>query len=83
MARDTLLLDQPVQHRSRPVSGIGRKPIRLEAEALYGPLDHGLRRADLGWTNGAGRLDVDDDTELHVDEIVVGVSSDWIGRPSR
>jgi hypothetical protein len=29
-----LLLDQPVQHRSRPVGGIGREPLRLETEAL-------------------------------------------------
>src|SRR6202790_4725682 len=76
MWRDTLLLDQPVQHRSRPVCGIGRKPLRLETEALLGSLDHGLRRTDLGLTNGAGRLDVNDDAELHVDEIVVGVSEE-------
>jgi hypothetical protein len=46
------------QHRSRHVGGIGRKPLRLEAEALFCPLDHGLRCTDLGRTNGAGRLDV-------------------------
>jgi len=68
MRRDTLLLDQPVQHRSRPVSGIGRKPLRLETEALLGSLNHGLCRAELGLANGAGRLDVNDDAELHVDE---------------
>src|ERR1700730_10447953 len=76
MWRDALLLDQPVQHRSRPVCGIGRKPLRLETEALLCSLDHGLRRTDLGLTNGAGRLDVNDDAELHVDEIVVGVSEE-------
>src|SRR4029077_5169939 len=73
MWRDALLLDQPVQHRSRPVGGIGRKPLRLETEALLGPFNHGPRRADLGLANGAGGLDVNDDAELHVDEIVVGV----------
>jgi hypothetical protein len=73
MRCDPLLLDQPVQHRSRPVCGIGREPLRLETEALLGSFDHGLRRADLSLTNGAGCLDVNDDAELHVDEIVVGV----------
>src|SRR4051812_102392 len=29
MWSDTLLFDQPVQHRSRTVSGIGGKPLRL------------------------------------------------------
>src|SRR5258708_11423422 len=70
--RKPLLLDQPVQHRSRPVCGIGREPLRLETEALLGSLDHGLRRADLGLTNGARCLDVNDDAELHVDKIGVG-----------
>jgi hypothetical protein len=32
--------------------------------------------ADLGLANGAGHLDVNDDAELHVDEIVVGVSEE-------
>src|SRR4029077_20760562 len=68
MWRDALLLDQPVQHRSRPVGGIGRKPLRLETEALLGPFNHGPRRADLGLANGAGGFDVNDDAELHVDE---------------
>src|SRR5579859_3094310 len=75
MWRDALL-DQPVQHRSRPVGGIGRKPLRLEAEALLRSLEHGPRRADLGLANGAGCLHVNDDAELDVDEIVVGVSEE-------
>src|ERR1700726_1984202 len=54
MWRDALLLDQPVQHRSCPVSGIADKPLRLEAEVLFGPFDHGLRSADLGLPNRAG-----------------------------
>ena len=76
MWRDTLLLDQPVQHRSGPVSGIGDKPLRLETEALLCSLDHSLRRTDLGLANRAGRLDINDDAKLHVDEIVVGVSEE-------
>src|SRR5436190_14546495 len=52
------------------------KPVRLEAEALFCPLDHGLRRTDLGRTYGAGRLDVDNDAELHVNEIIVGISKE-------
>ena len=73
MWRDGFLLDQPVQHRSRPVSGIPDKSHWLEAEALFGPFDHGLRCADLGLANGAGCLDIDDDAELHVDEVIIGV----------
>src|SRR5258708_38111825 len=45
--RKPLLLDQPVQHRCRPVCGIGRDPLRLETDTLLRSLDHGLPRADL------------------------------------
>src|SRR4029077_19351115 len=76
MWRDAFLLDQPVEHGSCPVGGIADKPLRLEAKALLCSLDHGLRRANLGLTNGAGCLDVNDDAELHIDEIVVGVSEE-------
>src|SRR5947199_5890215 len=76
MWRDALLLDQPVQHRSCPVSCISDKPLRLKAEALLCSLDHSLCRADFGLPNGAGGLDVNDDAELHVDEIVVGISKE-------
>ena len=76
MWRDALFLDQPVQHRSRTVSRIPDKPLRLEAEAFLCSLDHGLCRPDLGLPNGAGGLDVNDNAELHIDEIVVGVSKE-------
>src|SRR5438874_10369889 len=76
MWRDALLLDQPVQHRSCPVSGIGHEPLWLKTEALFCPFEHGPCCADLGLANGAGCLDVNDDAELHVDEIVVGVSEE-------
>src|SRR4051812_28164655 len=51
---DALLLDKPIQHRSRTVSGIARKPFRLETEALLCSVDHGPGRADLSLANGAG-----------------------------
>src|ERR1700752_3051359 len=76
MGRDAFLLDQPVQHWSCPVSGISDKPLRLKAEALLCSLDHGPCGADLGLPNGTGGLDVNDHAELHVDEIVVGISEE-------
>src|ERR1700691_5098708 len=76
MWRDALLLDEPVQHRSRPVSGVPDKPFRLETKALLRSLNHGPRRSDLGLANGAGGLDINDDAELHVDEIIVGISEE-------
>ena len=37
------------------------------AVPLFGPLDHGLGRTHLGLANGAGRLQIHDDADLHVD----------------
>ena len=76
MGRDAFLLDQPVQHRSRPISGIPDEPLWLETKALFGPFNHGLCCADLGLANSPGCLDINDDAELHVDQIVVGVSKE-------
>jgi hypothetical protein len=76
MWRDALLLDQPVQHRSCPIGGIGCEPLWLETEAFLCSLDHGLRRTDLGLTNSTRRFDINDDAELDVDEIVVGVGEE-------
>src|SRR5260221_6645032 len=56
------------------LGGIGREPLGLETEALLGSLNHGLCRADLGLANGPRGFNVNDDAELHVDEIIVGVS---------
>jgi hypothetical protein len=55
--------------------GIGHKPLRLETEALFCPLAHGSRRADLGLANGEASTS-NGDTELHVHEIVDGVSKE-------
>jgi hypothetical protein len=57
----------------RRSTGIPGKSLRLETKALFGSLDHGLCCADLGLANGAGGLDINDDAELHIDEIIVGV----------
>src|SRR5438067_9239246 len=66
MWRDALLLKQPVQHRCCPVSGISDKPLSPQAKARLRSLDHGLCCSDLGLTNGAGSLDINDHPELHV-----------------
>src|SRR5215217_3891662 len=71
---DALLFDKPVQHRSRTVSGIARKPFRLETKTLLCSIDHCPGRAHLSLANGARCLNVNDDAKLHVDEVVVGIS---------
>ena len=74
--RDLLLVDQPVEVRGRPLGRIRRQPLRLQAEALLGPVDHGLGRAHLGLADGAGSFHIHDDAELHVDQVVVSVGEE-------
>ena len=50
---DLLLLDEPVQHRRRPVGGIAREPLRPEAESFFGPLNHRSGGTHLGLADGA------------------------------
>src|SRR5215831_2823076 len=73
MRSDLLLVHDPVERRGRSIGRVRRKTLGLQAEAFLGTADHRLRRADLRLTNGARGLDVDNHSELHIDEIVVGV----------
>src|SRR5690242_14624157 len=50
---DLLVLDQPVEGRSRTIGRVSRKPRRLNVEALLSTLDHDLRRADFGLADRA------------------------------
>ena len=65
MRRYLRLVDQPVEVGSGTVSRIAREPFRLDVEALLGAFDQGLGGANLGLADGARRLDVHDDAELH------------------
>ena len=60
------LVDQPVQVGSGTLSRVARETFGLDVEALLGAFDHGLGRANFGLADGARRLDVHDDAELHV-----------------
>src|SRR5262245_16628877 len=73
MRSDLLLAHDPVELRGRSIGRVRRKTLGLQAEAFLGTADQRLRRADLRLTNGARGLDVDDHSELHIDEVVVGV----------
>src|SRR5262249_6406599 len=60
----------------RAISRVGGKVVRLEIEALFSPLDHRLCGADLSLTNGSGSLDINDDAELDINEIIIGIGKE-------
>src|SRR5690348_7768488 len=76
MRRYLRIIDQPVEVDSGTVSRVAREPFGLEGEALLGAFDHGLDRANFGLADGARCLDVHDDAELHVNQIIVGISKE-------
>src|SRR4029077_11121951 len=47
-------------------------PLRLDIETLLCPLNHRLRRADLRLADGTRRFDIQDDANLHIDQIIIG-----------
>src|SRR6185312_6186260 len=74
--RDLLLVDDPIERFGRTISRVGGKVVRLEIEALFGPLDHRLCGADLSLTHGSRRFDINDDAELDINEIIIGISKE-------
>ena len=75
---DAVLLDKPVEHRRRAVGAVGDQPLRVETEALHRSLHHGSRGADLGLADGAGRLDIDDDRVVGIDQVVRGIGEEGV-----
>src|SRR5262249_29279374 len=73
---DLLLFTQPVQHGRRPVGRIGGEPLRLEAQALFGALQHGSCGAHFGLADRARGFNIHDHATLDVDQIVVGISEE-------
>jgi len=70
MRGNPLGVDKPIEVRCRPISSVGREPFWFDAKTHFGPLDHCLRGADLGLTNGPRGLDIHDDPALHIDKIL-------------
>ena len=75
---DPALMHQPGEHLGRAIGAVGGQPLRLEAEAILGALDHGACRADLGLADRTARLDIDDDGMVHVDQVVGGVGEEGV-----
>ncbi len=48
----------------------------LEAEALFGPLDHGAGGTDLGLADGARGLDIDNHSVIGIGQIIVGIGKE-------
>ena len=63
-------MHQPGEVLGRTVGGVGRQPLRPQAEALLRAVDHPLLRRHLGLADRGGRLDIDDDGALQVDQVV-------------
>src|SRR5262249_5948188 len=71
--RNLLLVDDPVERRSRSVGAIGPQPLRLSSQRLVGPVYRRLGGDALGLANAEPDFVLDYPCALPIDEIVVGV----------
>ena len=74
--RDPALLDQPGEVLGRAIGAVGNQALRLEAEALGGPIEHSARGADFGLADGAARFDIEDDRVVGIDQVVGGIGEE-------
>src|SRR5271163_2852838 len=80
MRLDTALVHQPGEVLGRTIGGVSRQPLRPQAEALLRTVDHPLLRCHLGLANRGGRLNIDDDRVLQVDQVIGAVGEE--GEPA-
>ena len=72
---DAAFVDQPGEHLSRAITGIGHQTRRRDLEALGGALDH-LGRRDFRLTHTGVGLHIRDHRVFEIDQIVVGMGID-------
>src|SRR5580704_2731270 len=84
LRRDTRA-DEPAEELARPVRRVGREPVGLQTQRLFGALDHGLGRSH--FVVGAGRsgLHIDDYRVRDVDQVIEPVAERacWLSRSKR
>lgn len=74
--RRDLAVDQPAQHRSCALGGVGDQAFGMQFECALHPLEHGLGRPDLGLADRSCGLHIHDDAMVHVDQAVVGIAEE-------
>src|SRR5260370_14580705 len=62
--------DQPAEETASPISGVGREPLRFQAEAPLGASEHRLCGLNLVIGARRCRLDINNDRVLDIDEII-------------
>ncbi|HUC09452.1 MAG TPA: hypothetical protein VL985_03390 [Stellaceae bacterium] len=72
---------QPADHQAGSIGGVGRQPLRLEAKALLGSLEHRLGRGDFRAPARRCRLDVDDNRLLQIDQIIGAIGKSDLPLP--
>ena len=68
-----IVFDQPTEHLTRAIGDVAGDTIRFKAKSILRPIDHGLGGIDLLGDPCRRRLDIEDDSVLHVDQIVEAI----------
>ena len=70
---DATLPRQPVEHLTCAIGGIGDQAFGRQIEGVAHPIHHGPHSPNFGLPDRAGRLDIEDDAIVGVDQIVRGI----------
>ena len=71
-----LVLTSQSSGMGRTVGAVGSKPLGFEPEAIGGAFDHGSCGADFGLADRACRLDVENNSRLQIDQVVVCIGEE-------
>lgn len=67
---DPVLVEQPPQHLGGAIGAVTKNPARIKIEPFERALDHALGGQHFRLADRRGRLDIDDDRVLNVDQVV-------------
>ena len=77
MRLDAMLVDQPAGHLGRTIGAVAHEP-----EAIHGALDHAPGGQNLGLPDRGGRLHIDNDRVLGIDQVVGRVGEEGLSAMS-
>src|SRR5262245_23240066 len=73
-----MLVDRAAEHLGRAISAVTEEPARIEIEPFERALNHAFGSQHLRLPDCRGRLDIDDDRVLDVDQVVRRVGEEGL-----
>ena len=75
---NAVLIDKPAKHLGRTVGAVAHQSGGVEIEALHRAFDHAFGGENLRLPDRGGRLDIDDDRIVGIDQIICRVGEEGL-----